>query len=224
MLKLGNDFVSFEARFGGVGFAVQVPVRAILGIYARETGQGMIFPEGDGIPIHRHAAGGTQHGKASPAASKRPKLRVVGYGLNPAPNASLIHSTRCVPSGSPSTATTSKRNGTWLSASRADELRRANDLAPVRKVTEANAPPSRHCPAGCTSTTIHHRHVVIGDHTRSSSRPALQRRLRPRILRPRACRCSAASCSAARPRCRPARRSNDPCAMMPRGRCAITAA
>ena len=31
MLKLGNDFVSFEARFAGVGFAVQVPVRAILG-------------------------------------------------------------------------------------------------------------------------------------------------------------------------------------------------
>ena len=31
LLKLGNEFVSFEARFGGVGFAVQVPVRAILG-------------------------------------------------------------------------------------------------------------------------------------------------------------------------------------------------
>jgi formate dehydrogenase major subunit len=53
MLKLGNDFVSFEARFGGVGFAVQVPVRAILGIYARETGQGMIFPEGDADPDPR---------------------------------------------------------------------------------------------------------------------------------------------------------------------------
>ena len=50
MLKLGNDFVSFEARFGGVGFTVLVPVRAILGIYARETGQGMIFPAGDADP------------------------------------------------------------------------------------------------------------------------------------------------------------------------------
>ena len=47
MLKLGNDFVSFEARFGGVGFAVLVPVRAILGIYARETGEGMVFNEAD---------------------------------------------------------------------------------------------------------------------------------------------------------------------------------
>lgn len=50
LLKLGNDFVSFEARFSGTGFAVQVPVRAILGIYSRETGQGMIFPEGDADP------------------------------------------------------------------------------------------------------------------------------------------------------------------------------
>src|SRR5258708_39250705 len=43
MLKLGNDFVSFEARFGRAGFAAQVPPRAILGIYARATGHGLIF-------------------------------------------------------------------------------------------------------------------------------------------------------------------------------------
>lgn len=42
-LKLGNDGVSFRARFGGVPFDVWVPMRSILGIYARETGQGMIF-------------------------------------------------------------------------------------------------------------------------------------------------------------------------------------
>ena len=42
-LKLVNDSVSFRARFGGVPFDVWVPTSAILGIYARETGQGMIF-------------------------------------------------------------------------------------------------------------------------------------------------------------------------------------
>ena len=42
-LKLTNDAVSFRARFAGVPFDVWAPVRAILGIYARETGQGMIF-------------------------------------------------------------------------------------------------------------------------------------------------------------------------------------
>jgi stringent starvation protein B len=78
MLKLGNEFVSFEARFGGVGFSVQVPVRAILGIYARETGQGMIFPEGDADPDPTDAPpAGPPSGKDSAAKPKRPKLQVV---------------------------------------------------------------------------------------------------------------------------------------------------
>ena len=42
-LKLSNAAVSFRARFGGVPFAVWAPMRSVLGIYARETGQGMIF-------------------------------------------------------------------------------------------------------------------------------------------------------------------------------------
>lgn len=42
-LKLANDSVSFRARFGGVPFDVWVPMPSVLGIYARETGQGMIF-------------------------------------------------------------------------------------------------------------------------------------------------------------------------------------
>ena len=49
-LVLGNDFVSFGARFGGVSFELVVPVAAVLGIYARETGQGMIFADEDASP------------------------------------------------------------------------------------------------------------------------------------------------------------------------------
>jgi stringent starvation protein B len=55
-----------------------VPVRAILGIYARETGQGMIFPEGDADPDPTPP--GTPSGSApsqGSAPSKRPKLQVV---------------------------------------------------------------------------------------------------------------------------------------------------
>ena len=44
-LKLGNDAVSFRARFGGVPFDVWVPMRSVMGVYARETGQGMIFSQ-----------------------------------------------------------------------------------------------------------------------------------------------------------------------------------
>jgi stringent starvation protein B len=43
-LKLGNEFVEFKARFGGVPREIMVPVDHILAIYARETGQGMAFP------------------------------------------------------------------------------------------------------------------------------------------------------------------------------------
>lgn len=42
-LKLSNEAISFRARFGGVPFDVWAPMQSVLGIYARETGQGMIF-------------------------------------------------------------------------------------------------------------------------------------------------------------------------------------
>jgi len=51
-LKLTNDAVSFRARFGGVPFDVWAPMSSILGIYARETGQGMIFSH-DAEPVEQ---------------------------------------------------------------------------------------------------------------------------------------------------------------------------
>ena len=78
LLKMGNEFVSFEARFGGTSQAVQVPVRAVLGIYARETGQGMIFPEGDADPDPTDGPpAAASDGKPARALGKRPKLQVV---------------------------------------------------------------------------------------------------------------------------------------------------
>jgi stringent starvation protein B len=47
-LKLVNNAVSFRARFSGVPFDVWVPMRSVMGIYARETGQGMIFSHDSG--------------------------------------------------------------------------------------------------------------------------------------------------------------------------------
>lgn len=44
-LKLTNTSVSFRARFNGVPFDVWVPITSVLGIYAKETGQGMIFSQ-----------------------------------------------------------------------------------------------------------------------------------------------------------------------------------
>jgi stringent starvation protein B len=56
---------------------VYVPVRAVLGIYARETGQGMIFPEGDADPDPTDTPPATPASTSTAPASKRPKLQVV---------------------------------------------------------------------------------------------------------------------------------------------------
>jgi len=42
-LSLGNEFIEFQARFGGVARDVSVPVEKVIAIYARENGQGMAF-------------------------------------------------------------------------------------------------------------------------------------------------------------------------------------
>jgi stringent starvation protein B len=49
-LKLSNVAVSFRARFSGIPFDVWAPVASVLGIYAKETGQGMIFSHGADQP------------------------------------------------------------------------------------------------------------------------------------------------------------------------------
>ena len=42
-LLIGNELLSFRARFGGRPFDVSIPVAAVLAIFARESGQGMAF-------------------------------------------------------------------------------------------------------------------------------------------------------------------------------------
>lgn len=41
--ELGNDVISFSARFGGVSQDLYIPISALLGIYARENGVGLFF-------------------------------------------------------------------------------------------------------------------------------------------------------------------------------------
>jgi len=47
-LLISNESASFDARFGGVSRHLEVPIQAIVGIYARESGQGMIFSSESG--------------------------------------------------------------------------------------------------------------------------------------------------------------------------------
>lgn len=44
-LQIGNNYLSFKARFAGVARDVMVPVDHVMAIFARENGQGMAFPK-----------------------------------------------------------------------------------------------------------------------------------------------------------------------------------
>jgi stringent starvation protein B len=67
-LGLGNDAVSFRARFGGIATEVYVPIDAILAIYAKENGRGMVFSD-DGE--------GPEPGDSGKSPGKRPSLKLV---------------------------------------------------------------------------------------------------------------------------------------------------
>ena len=42
-LQLGNDEITCGGRFGGVAHEIVVPIGAVIGIFARENGQGLVF-------------------------------------------------------------------------------------------------------------------------------------------------------------------------------------
>jgi len=80
-LQLGNDYVEFQARFGGVSRQISVPITAVRAIYARETGQGMAFEPSDADvasppPAHAEAAP-AEEAPSAPAAEDRPVLAAV---------------------------------------------------------------------------------------------------------------------------------------------------
>ncbi|MGM0593153.1 MAG: ClpXP protease specificity-enhancing factor [Pseudomonadota bacterium] len=71
-LQMGNAYVELDARFSGTPMHVSVPVMAVLAIYARENGKGMVFSDEDG--------GGDEPPPETPPEDdgpKRPSLRVV---------------------------------------------------------------------------------------------------------------------------------------------------
>jgi stringent starvation protein B len=69
-LTLSNEAVCFRARFGGISTDVYVPVDAVLAIYSRENGRGMVFTEDEDEP-------GPDAPSTGPATTGRPRLKVV---------------------------------------------------------------------------------------------------------------------------------------------------
>ena len=70
-LSLGNEIIEFDARFQGKEWHVSVPLAAVQGVYAKETGVGMIFSDDDETD---------PRGPDTPDQSKtdaRPNLKIV---------------------------------------------------------------------------------------------------------------------------------------------------
>ncbi len=74
-LSLDNSGIFFSARFSGRSREIHVPPVAVLALYARENGEGIMFPpeEGDGEPPPDD---GGHDGSGSSGGSK-PHLKVV---------------------------------------------------------------------------------------------------------------------------------------------------
>lgn len=75
-LQLGNEEISCGGRFGGVAHKIVVPVGAVIGIFAKETAQGLAFQGQESTPTVADDTGGDEPpDKPSPHA--KPHLRVV---------------------------------------------------------------------------------------------------------------------------------------------------
>ena len=84
-LVLGNDYIDFKARFGGIAREISVPLARVSAIYARENGQGMTFPL-EVVAASTDTAAPAQApdpGLTSPASSGAPALGLVSAESSP---------------------------------------------------------------------------------------------------------------------------------------------
>ncbi|QWF71158.1 ClpXP protease specificity-enhancing factor [Methylomonas paludis] len=71
-LALDNDEIKFNARFAGKAMAVSTPTRAVLAIFAKETGKGMFFDK-----EHEGEDETPPPAPVEPKKPQKPQLRVV---------------------------------------------------------------------------------------------------------------------------------------------------
>ena len=82
-LFIRSEAIDFDGRFAGIPKRVYVPIAAVMGIYAKENGQGMIFDSEANLPKPPSPSGVDDSGDKKGADSKssnsgkKPALRVV---------------------------------------------------------------------------------------------------------------------------------------------------
>ena len=78
-LELGNEFITFSARFGGTSYAINLPIQSVLAVFVRENGQGMFFKEEEPQHQMEQSAGDSEESPPNDQSSKprRPYLHLV---------------------------------------------------------------------------------------------------------------------------------------------------
>jgi len=81
-LDIGNEFIDFHARFGGLSHHIMAPISSVVAIYAEENGRGMVFSEEDSSDDDGDGGDGAKapsptSKKATKKASKKSHLTVV---------------------------------------------------------------------------------------------------------------------------------------------------
>ncbi len=71
-MEIGNEYVVFTARFGGQPFGVTVPVPAVIGIFSRETGMGIVF-QGEEVVFSHPDEGPDDDSTGPPPKTSRPR-------------------------------------------------------------------------------------------------------------------------------------------------------
>jgi len=76
-LFIDGEAIGFKARFGGVPMEVYVPIIAIMAIYAKENGQGMVFGTEPGAPEPPNPEDPQGTDDNAPHLSHKPSLKIV---------------------------------------------------------------------------------------------------------------------------------------------------
>lgn len=85
-LMIDNDAITCSGRFGGIPHDIYVPMSAVMGIFAKETGQGLVFQGHDAEPLlgatenrstEQNMGPGAGSDDSSPPPPDKPRLRIV---------------------------------------------------------------------------------------------------------------------------------------------------
>lgn len=76
-LTIGNERIQFAARFNGVSRECSIPVEAVTGIFAKENGQGLLFPRGGAPEVTAAPPSSETNPPAGTPNGGKPKLQII---------------------------------------------------------------------------------------------------------------------------------------------------